>query len=518
MKKNYLAKIFKMQGMSMIEVMVMLGITTAISLGFVQLIDDQSSSFRDVKVKTEENSVFERIEILMMDPGNCTSTLNTIALGGAVPSIILKGPGSHIAFSAGATYGSNSFQIVNMVADDINNLAGGALPTTGDIELVINTRRIGEKRKGSEDFSKRILLTVDVDGAGNISGCPATVTTTLDPSMDVSCGSLGGTYNVGLDQCEFNCNLGTPSDWEILSTDCLINDAVPNHMSPRYLDVGTSETITGNTTFNGLIQVNGDIRSNNLNLYNANDFNNADLIVGAGGATLGGQAIATETQLFSNLTPAQKDTIVSDLVTAAASQTGVNAMSQTSRSSLSVNIPSCPVSEVMQGISYNSGTGQFSVNCVSFSGGACPTPAEICSGSTYISGDGFCNVPGTKTCCPPAADICTGDTYTNGSGCNVVGTKSCAPPPSVHLSQSRQVVHSQFSTFCDPYGMTPFVVDSTMMPWGPSCAATCPSASVSSITITTPAACVFFGYTVPGNCGSTTCSLETRQVICNCNP
>lgn len=519
MIKKWLKTYFNNSGMSLVEVMVLLGVTTTISLGFVRLIDTQSKAYRSTKIQTEENTMFERIDLILKDGENCMATISddggnpfivSTGVGTAVGRIKLKNDA--VVYALNEFYGSNSFQIISINLIDIDGVTGSGNPAPNvDVYLDVTTRRVGEKNLISENKSQKFTLRVDLDAADRVTSCYSNNDADVDAAMIDSCNAVGGNWNAGTNQCEFSCDLGAVSDVDILSANCLMNDGLTN-IEARYINMNMSDTITGNTNFSGFLTVNGNITSGNINVRTA--VINNDVIIG-GSVTLDGSPVATTNQLFQNLPPASKDAILGNLVTAASSQTGVNAMSQSSREALNVTTPSCPSGEAMRGLSYDNTTGTFTVNCGSVGTGGCPAANLICAGTTYNSGDGYCSVAGTKNCCPPASEICTGDTYNNaGAGCNVVGTKTCITTPA-RQNQNFTQTRSRASTGGTSHCGCPVYND-----WG-SWSAGCASLCTNGTTVNTGAtSCTNTVSSVVHHCGfchTSNCVNESRTLTCECD-
>lgn len=515
---RYLSNLKNQSGLSLVEVVVMLGVTTTISLGFMKLVETQSKGVEKVRVKIEEVRVFEKIKLLLMDTENCNATL--VSSPSAPVNITVGGNIADLRTKNGAILYAVNTQIEDIGKIEIESmrvenlpLADGGVPAGGGeglVEFIIKSRRLGALVGVENDgVIERINLMVETNAGNEIINCSVNMDTNIDSVVEDSCEALGGLYDSVNNRCNFECLTGAPSDVDILSTDCLINNVVPNFYDPSYINTGTSNTLSSNMTFTGDLDVLGDIRTTDL--FGISQVNIDDLII-SGSAQIGGQEIATQTELFANMDETVQNNLLSALVTATSDQTGVNALSAVTRNTLSVDIPSCPPSEVITGMSYSQAVGTFHVTCGTITTTtSCPNPSDICSGFTYDSGDGVCNIVGTKTCCPSASQICNGDTYVNAAaGCNVVGTRNCGPVRvNQNFSQSR--FRYAIPVSCGAQNYSP-----GWSTWSNDCASACTNGTFVSAD---PESCnsngVIYG---PGYCGSSTdCINQTRGVTCECD-
>ena len=506
---------WKNSGLSLLEITVVLGLTSAISLGFMRLMNNQQKSLTSTKSRVEENLIVNQMAIILRKEESCAATLSDagVLLGQDIPSIIgvhPTDPAAGVRFNTGGVYGGGIVEIERMTLVNRNIPPGGGV---GQAEIEIYLRRIGA---GSEAFGadvKKYTISLQVHttplAPTAIHRCFTDHLGVNESALESTCNIMGGIFDTVTDSCRFECQLGTPSDLVAISTECLMDTDVGGlgQMDPLFINSA------GGDTYTNILQITGYFTSNN-ELY-ANVLTGASPQIVAnnfaalGPVTLGGVAVATTDMLFENLTEADKETILADIVTTTASQTGTNAVIDDSRQALSVISAPCAGAEGITSVSYNSATGQFSYTCGAVGTDTCPQASDFCSGTTFD--DGVCTVAGSKDCCPAASLICSGDTYVNPAlGCNVVGSRSCV----ARIQNTYPVTRSKptgpdavcFGTVVWPNG-SPFGA------WSATCASSCTNGTFVSETAATCDT-----YVSPTDCTpATECSQESKTLTCECD-
>lgn len=519
-------------GMSLMELTVVLGVTSAISLGFMRVMNNQTSNLKSTEVKVEENLVISQIATILRKPESCNVTLNAVALGaqGAagtpIPSIMEKSPRVGLAdktwFSTGEIYGGNKVRIVAMNLENLNvPNAGGA----GAAVVNVTLGRVSEEGRagGATEKIYKIGLQIQTTESAptQVHKCFTDHSRVNDAALENTCEIMGGFYDGVAKTCQFDCDLNNPSDETVMSTDCLVNRAL-DPASDGFLNSQFAEVNGDGVPIGGAVVIADHLTTTGVNSLTAHTLNAPileapNLAIPSGGTlTVAGNELATQDMLFSNMSETSKENLLASIVTSTATQTGTNTITTESVKTLSVTGPAIGANEAISGISYNAASGQFVYTKAVGGTSTCPPASALCSGTVYnnTGSGGTCNVTGSKNCCPPASLICSGDTFVNASlGCNVTGSKNCAPPKVTNnytQTRSRPAVgtyfcHGSHTTYGN-WGS-----------WSPaSCAAACTNGTQTNVSAATCSATGVLQHhcAVPPS----SCRAQSRTLTCECDP
>lgn len=525
-------------GVSLLELTVVLGVSSLISLGFMRLVSTQQKTLSGTKGRVEENLLINQIAGILRKDVNCQRTIIDagINLGSPIPSIIEVNPntgGVGRQFDVGSVYGGGTVEIVSMdlVAGPQFNTA---TDDAGEAEILINLKRVsgGEKSFGAttaaglEGKTYKISLQVQTDEplTGNPNEVVSCSTSLSGLSNDVqanSCQAMGGIWDIPTSTCAFPCNLAAPSDTAILTSDCLLNTdygGLVNQMDPLFINAAGGDTVIASPiTIQGHFTNNNNLGSALILLPPGSSVEVSSLAIGGGPGNInwvGHSPVVTQNLLFQSLTEADKESVLAAMVGNTSSMTATDTVVDQSRQALSVVSAPCAITEAITDISYNSSNGQFSYTCGSAGTATCPPASEFCSGITFTGGS--CSVTGTRNCCPSAAEVCSGETYVNASlGCNVTGTRSCLGSGKVYRSfPETRLRAGAFST--NPSCLSSYVVVGPYGAWtsGLTCATFC----VGGVQIGVGAGiCRTNALVSNADCTSLTCYEQVRPVNCECD-
>lgn len=192
-------KLFSIQGMALLQVMIAAGILGGVGIGLTELMKSTSKSQKH----SEQNQTVEELETrllsLLSDPASCSRTLINQSVGSEISQIYLKkNDGSEEwqkDLSPGGQWGGIAIQKIRL-----SQLTAGAKDADGMLTLTLQRPSQGQRK--SEVIEKQIPFSAQIDGSGKITSCFGRKTN--NNLVEGACKELGGTYNHAQDRCEID--------------------------------------------------------------------------------------------------------------------------------------------------------------------------------------------------------------------------------------------------------------------------------------------------------------------------
>jgi len=427
------------KGFSLAELMVTAGIMGMISLGIMQMIQNQNKAMINAESKSEEIQLINQIRTTLIKKENCDATFTGEPLNAVVTDVKLEN-GNNI-FTTNNIYGNRVIRIDNM------NLSANTVPgpdSNGTVKLNVTLTRL-KKRNGIKTITKSIMLQVRTDATNNIAECFSESQNSISTAKEESCLNIGGTYNAALDTCNLSdpCTLGNAN--EATSTKCL--ETIINEY--LRLDGGT---MTGPLIATDITANNLCIGANCRSTFAIQDCPNGQLVktINVDGTVDCSPTITCPAnQYLEGISSVDGSAICKALPTESCPTDQYVREIKSDGTVVCQAVPvtadvTCPTGEYIQKIvagvptcaslcSGNSSRVMYQSNSV-LSPATCQSETQnrTCNSGSWGAWSGSYNYTSCSSCtpvCPAAITICAGTTYTGtngcGSSCNVSGTKIC---------------------------------------------------------------------------------------------
>ncbi|WPU66011.1 tail fiber domain-containing protein [Peredibacter starrii] len=164
----------KQGGFSLVQVLMSIGLLSALGLGVAQLIQDSNKAVNKMEVDADLLVVYRSIMSVLSDPLNCAETFrNRLAANTPNATIQIKKDVKGVfvnEFPANQVYGSKQLKILSYSLSDA--AADVDVATKNTTHLIIEFDR-GMGKVGSRIITKKIVLNVQVDASNRITSCSA---------------------------------------------------------------------------------------------------------------------------------------------------------------------------------------------------------------------------------------------------------------------------------------------------------------------------------------------------------
>lgn len=160
----------KEKGFSLIEIIVAAGLISFLSLVIATLISDQRSAIVGLEDQLTKIQTIRSIEDILRNTSSCQNSLQGVSIPAALNAKVnlanFKDNLNNVFLSSNTN--NNNLRVGQM---SLTNISIGAPNSTGTIQLEVPFSRIRPGMGLKEFRTYTTVLTVDVDGAYNITSC-----------------------------------------------------------------------------------------------------------------------------------------------------------------------------------------------------------------------------------------------------------------------------------------------------------------------------------------------------------
>ncbi len=195
-------KINNQRAFTLIEVIVVAGLMSVMSLGLTRIMVNQNRSVKTTESKLEIINAVDSIRALLADRETCWSTFRIQRTGGSITGVFnpnqigaglvteIKNKNDVRFFPVKTKLGSTTSYIENYVLKSQTSVAPG---TAGISEFLISFYR-GKAVFGAKKLTRKINLFVETDSSGNMVDCSSKASN-FEASANYLCTTFGGTFD-----------------------------------------------------------------------------------------------------------------------------------------------------------------------------------------------------------------------------------------------------------------------------------------------------------------------------------
>lgn len=181
----------RQSGMTLVEVAVVVAVTTILGLAIATLQVINTNSTRAFSAFREVTTVTDDVSMILADSDSCAATLTGVAITPAgTPISTIKAKDSSGAVVVRASAGQ-TFQYVNLESMTLDSYTSVESPTVGTANLTLVFSKRGIM---GGDIHRVVPIGLRLNAGGNVIGCVADRETFLSGA----CATLGGTFASGL--------------------------------------------------------------------------------------------------------------------------------------------------------------------------------------------------------------------------------------------------------------------------------------------------------------------------------
>jgi|GEM_PF-5932946 Type II secretory pathway, pseudopilin PulG len=225
---------FKSQsGFSLVEALVVLGITSVIGMFVMQMLKDSANASAYSEAKFDELEMARQIQANLTYKPTCEKNLSGKSFTGLTIGNVtnLQDSNGNAFLTVGDKIGNRSLLVTGIdvamsdatAADLAAKLAAwppGLTSYMMDVQVSVTTQKLKTSLGGAES-TRKIPVKVTVDSSAMINGCFSDQDAVNYTAMVNSCKQLGGTYNTTKDICEFNQSCNTTVATALIPAKCV---------------------------------------------------------------------------------------------------------------------------------------------------------------------------------------------------------------------------------------------------------------------------------------------------------
>lgn len=221
-------------GFSLVEVMLVLAISSIIGVAVMQTVRDSSNAMAASEAKFEELELARQVQTNLVYRPSCENTLKGKSLDNLTIADVekLMDSENRPVLQKGAKVGNNSLQIIDFsfnISEDARTkfeAFKSASPAAGSMFMMDATfTLITEKLKstvGGKGFKPReIPIKIKVDASNTIQECFAATEASDINVLGTFCTQMGGTFNSSLARCEFNTDCAKLASADMIPAKCV---------------------------------------------------------------------------------------------------------------------------------------------------------------------------------------------------------------------------------------------------------------------------------------------------------
>jgi hypothetical protein len=221
------------KGFSLVEALMVLGITTIIGFAVMQTMQDSANSMALSEAKFEQLELIRQIQTNLIYKPSCEMNLKTKTISGLNIADIQKlvDSNGHPILEKGQKFGNGSlevkdfsFAITQQELDDFNAFKAtwpaGVTSYMLDMQFIVKTEKL-KTSMGGKFLTRAIPIKVKVDVSSIIQECFAANDAGNFTAMSNFCSQMGGTFNETTSLCNFNQNCATTTGAQLIPAKCV---------------------------------------------------------------------------------------------------------------------------------------------------------------------------------------------------------------------------------------------------------------------------------------------------------
>ena len=236
-------------GFSMVASLVAMGIVGGLAVALAELTRQQQEVQKNTETYFEINSLFNLMARTLYDGEACNETLivgQPVSDARTINQVKNKDGG--VVVQIGNKYGNRLLEVVSMTLD--NTRING---TSGEVELVVELRKLSRAVKGYDRVTRRLSLSVEVASGGiNLIKCrhatdhiraivrdtvidrsKALADTKVEEARRKLCVDLGGIYSSAFQKCSYAGQPVLPASLPAVPIRTRIAPSISHPTSPR---------------------------------------------------------------------------------------------------------------------------------------------------------------------------------------------------------------------------------------------------------------------------------------------